>query len=86
MGIEDASELGAVMVAAGLAQNLGAMRALATDGIQRGHMRLHLRNMVLAAGATDAELELVANRVLSTEGPITQSKVTAELEAHRASQ
>ena len=49
-------------------------------------MRLHLRNMVLAAGATDAELELVANRVLSTEGPITQSKVTAELEAHRASQ
>ena len=49
MGIEDASELGAVMVGAGLAQNLGAMQALATDGIQRGHMRLHLRNMVLAA-------------------------------------
>ena len=51
LGVETASELAQVIVAVGLAQNLGAVRALATEGIQRGHMTLHARNVAIAAGA-----------------------------------
>jgi hydroxymethylglutaryl-CoA reductase len=51
LGIQSARELGEVMGAVGLAQNLGALKALATEGIQRGHMRLHARNLVVMAGA-----------------------------------
>ena len=50
LDVENARELGMVMAAAGLAQNLGALRALATEGIQRGHMTLHARQAALAAG------------------------------------
>ena len=49
LGVETADELGKVMASAGLAQNLGALRALATVGIQAGHMKLHLQNMAAAA-------------------------------------
>ena len=51
MGVSKAIELAEVMVAVGLAQNLGALRALVQEGIQRGHMRLHARNLVVMAGA-----------------------------------
>lgn len=51
LGIQTARELGEVIAAVGLAQNLGAMRALATEGIQRGHMSLHARQLAVAAGA-----------------------------------
>ncbi len=51
LGVESARELAEVMVAVGLAQNLGALRALATEGIQRGHMALHARQVALAAEA-----------------------------------
>ena len=51
MGIQSARELAEVMGAVGLAQNLGALKALATEGIQRGHMKLHARNLVVMAGA-----------------------------------
>lgn len=51
MGVSRATELAEVMVAVGLAQNLGALRALTQEGIQRGHMRLHARNLVVMAGA-----------------------------------
>lgn len=50
-GVTTAKELGEIMVAVGLAQNLGALRALVQEGIQRGHMRLHARNLVVMAGA-----------------------------------
>jgi hydroxymethylglutaryl-CoA reductase len=53
LGVRTASELGEVLAAVGLAQNLGALRALAAEGIQRGHMRLHARNIAIAAGATN---------------------------------
>ena len=65
LGIKSADELAKVMAAAGLAQNLGALRALATVGIQAGHMKLHSRNMAVTAGATDEEVDRVvelANR------------------------
>ena len=47
-------------VAVGLAQNMGALRALATEGIQRGHMALHARNIAIVAGASGPEIEIVA--------------------------
>ena len=49
MGIKSASELGEVIASVGLAQNFAAMRALATEGIQRGHMSLHAKNVVVMA-------------------------------------
>ncbi|MFJ1299197.1 hydroxymethylglutaryl-CoA reductase, degradative [Pseudomonadota bacterium AL_CKDN230030165-1A_HGKHYDSX7] len=63
MEVASAQELGEVAVAVGLAQNLGALRALATEGIQRGHMALHARNIALTAGATGAEVDTVARRL-----------------------
>lgn len=51
LGVSSARELAEVMAAVGLAQNLGALRALVQEGIQRGHMRLHARNLVIMAGA-----------------------------------
>jgi hydroxymethylglutaryl-CoA reductase len=60
MGVTSASDLAAVAAAVGLASNLAAVRALATDGIQRGHMALHARSVALAAGASGTEVERIA--------------------------
>ncbi len=60
LDVESAQELGEIAVAVGLAQNLGALRALATEGIQRGHMALHARNIALAAGAKGDEIDRIA--------------------------
>lgn len=84
LGVESAQELASVMAAAGLAQNLGALRALATSGIQKGHMRLHARNMAVSAGAEGNEIEDVAKLLIEHEGPITQTKVAEILKAYRA--
>ncbi len=65
MGVDSAQALGEVAAAVGLAQNLGALRALATEGIQRGHMALHARNMALVAGATGDEIDRVARQMAS---------------------
>lgn len=59
LGVKTARELAKVTVAVGLAQNLAAIRALATEGIQRGHMRLHARQVAVAAGATNDEIDAV---------------------------
>jgi hydroxymethylglutaryl-CoA reductase len=64
MGVQTAQELGEIAVAVGLAQNMGALRALATEGIQRGHMALHARNIALVAGATGDEIDRVAKRMV----------------------
>ena len=80
LGVESAKELAGVIAAAGLAQNLGAMRALATSGIQAGHMKLHARNMAVSAGALGEEIEKVANIVNSQKGPVTQQLVKQTLE------
>ncbi len=62
-GISTARELSEMIAAVGLAQNLGALRALATEGIQRGHMRMHARNVATAAGASTDQVPLVAERL-----------------------
>jgi hydroxymethylglutaryl-CoA reductase len=65
MGVQTAAELAGVVVSVGLAQNLAALRALATEGIQRGHMSLHARQVAIAAGATGDMIEQVAARMVS---------------------
>jgi hydroxymethylglutaryl-CoA reductase len=82
-GIEHADRLGALAGAAGLATNLAALRALATEGIQRGHMALHARGVARAAGATGELVELVAAE-LSACGDIKPDRareVLARLQA-----
>ncbi|MEM9861158.1 MAG: hydroxymethylglutaryl-CoA reductase, degradative, partial [Myxococcota bacterium] len=64
LDVGSAAELGMVMAAAGLAQNMGALRALATEGIQRGHMTLHARSVALAAGARSDEVDLIAAQLV----------------------
>ncbi len=64
MGVKTAAELAEVIVSVGLAQNMAALRALATEGIQRGHMSLHARQVAIAAGATGSEIEEVAQRMV----------------------
>lgn len=60
LNVESAQELAEVTVAVGLAQNMAALRALATEGIQKGHMALHARNIAIVAGAEGEEIEQVA--------------------------
>jgi hydroxymethylglutaryl-CoA reductase len=83
LGVESAQELAGIMAAAGIAQNLGAMRALATSGIQAGHMKLHAKNMAVSAGAIGDEIEQVANIVNAQSGPVTQQLVKDTLESLR---
>lgn len=64
MNAESASQLACVIASAGLAQNYAAMRALVTTGIQAGHMRLHARNLALAAGATLEQASAVAEQMI----------------------
>lgn len=69
LGIASARELSEVMAAVGLAQNLAAIRALATEGIQRGHMALHARQIAVAAGAEGAAVDRIAAQLVQ-EGQI----------------
>jgi hydroxymethylglutaryl-CoA reductase len=79
MGVQSAQELAEITVAVGLAQNLGALRALATEGIQRGHMALHARNIALVAGATRAQVDAIAQRMVA-EGDVRVDRATALLQ------
>ena len=65
LGVKTASELAEVMASVGLAQNLAALRALATEGIQRGHMSLHARNIAVMAGATGDMVDKGASALVS---------------------
>ncbi|WP_175901076.1 hydroxymethylglutaryl-CoA reductase, degradative [Burkholderia seminalis] len=67
MNVTSAQELGEIAVAVGLAQNLGALRALATEGIQRGHMALHARNIAVAVGATGADVDRIAQQMVAAK-------------------
>jgi len=64
LGVKTANEFGEVCAAVGLAQNLGALRALASEGIQRGHMSLHARNIAMAAGVPEDMLDKVVERMV----------------------
>ncbi len=80
LGVSRASELAEIMVSVGLAQNLAALRALATEGIQRGHMALHARQVAIAAGAAGSQVDRVAEQLVS-EDDIRLERAQALLEA-----
>lgn len=82
MAVRSAQELGEIAVAVGLAQNLGALRALATEGIQRGHMALHARNIALTVGAVGAEIDQLAKR-MAEEKDVRADRALALLEELR---
>jgi hydroxymethylglutaryl-CoA reductase len=67
MGVKSAQELAEVIVSVGLAQNLAALRALATEGIQKGHMSLHARQVAIAAGAQGEQIDRLAERLVTDE-------------------
>ncbi len=94
--VKTARELGEVMAAVGLAQNLAALRALAAEGIQRGHMSLHARNIAAMAGAESEMIDVVAARMVEEKkvrldrakeivGELSSSKnrASAHKEAHQ---
>jgi hydroxymethylglutaryl-CoA reductase len=64
MKVESASQLAEIIVSVGLAQNLAALRALATEGIQRGHMSLHARQVAISAGAVGEEIDRLADELV----------------------
>jgi hydroxymethylglutaryl-CoA reductase len=81
MEVTSANELGQVIAAVGLAQNMAALRALATEGIQRGHMTLHARNIAISAGATGAQIDHVVRAMLDA-GDISASHAKAIIDGH----
>ncbi len=80
MGVASAQELAEVVAAVGLAQNMAALRALATEGIQRGHMTLHARNIAITAGATGSDIDRVAKAIVA-EGDVTVACAKRVLES-----
>ena len=82
LGVKTAKELSEVMAAVGLAQNLAALRALAHEGIQRGHMSLHARNIAIMAGATGDLIDLIAERMVE-ERKIRMDRAKELLEEYR---
>jgi len=78
--IKKAKELALIMVAVGLAQNFAAIRALADEGIQKGHMKLHARNIAITAGATDDEqINIIASKLVQ-ENNVTVNKAKEIIE------
>ncbi len=83
MDIQNAAQLSRVIAAVGLAQNFSALKALATDGIQKGHMSLHSQNIALMAGAEGEEIARVAQRLVEL-GVVRIDVAEAELQKLRA--
>jgi len=84
MGVQTAAELAGIIVSVGLAQNLAALRALATEGIQRGHMSLHARQVAIAAGALGDQIEKVAAQMVANKTVRIDfaEKILKSLEGH----
>ncbi|MGB6103972.1 MAG: hydroxymethylglutaryl-CoA reductase, degradative [Pusillimonas sp.] len=82
LGVGSAQELAEIAVAVGLAQNLAALRALSTEGIQRGHMALHARNIALVAGAKGDDIAWVAQKMV--EARDVRADLAARLLQERA--
>jgi len=82
LGVKTARELGEVMAAVGLAQNLAALRALAHEGIQRGHMSLHARNVAIMAGATGDLIDLIVERMVE-ERKVRMDRAKELIEEYR---
>lgn len=68
--VKTSKELAEITAAVGLAQNMAALRALATEGIQRGHMTLHARNIAITAGASGPDIDRIA-KALAESGDIS---------------
>ncbi|WP_020495924.1 hydroxymethylglutaryl-CoA reductase, degradative [Sciscionella marina] len=81
LGVTTAAGLAEIIAAVGLAQNFAALRALATEGIQRGHMSLHARNIAVSAGATAEEIPVVVRRLVADRAVRTEraEQLLAEL-------
>jgi hydroxymethylglutaryl-CoA reductase len=82
LGVKSAQELAEVIASVGLAQNFAALRALVTEGIQRGHMSLHARNIAATVGAVDEEVDQVA-AVLVKERKVRMDRAKEILEKLR---
>jgi len=82
LGVKTAKELSEIIAAVGLAQNFAALRALATEGIQKGHMRLHAKNIAVMAGAKGDEIDKVA-KIMIEEGNISVGKAKEILEKNK---
>jgi hydroxymethylglutaryl-CoA reductase len=78
LGVSSAEELARIIAAVGLAQNFSALKALATTGIQKGHMALHAQNIAMMAGAVGGEIDRLAN-VLVAKGMVRMDLAEAEL-------
>jgi hydroxymethylglutaryl-CoA reductase len=83
LNVRSAGELAEICVCAGLASNLAAMRALATEGIQRGHMSLHARQVAMSAGAEGDEIAIIAAQLIA-RGSIKATTAVELLDALRA--
>ncbi len=79
LGVKDSKELSSIMASVGLAQNLAALLALTTAGIQKGHMKMHARNIAIAAGATGNLIDLIAKRIYE-ENNITLARAKELME------
>ena len=80
MGVQSAQELAGVIASVGLAQNLAALKALSTEGIQRGHMSLHAKQMAVAAGAQGETADRIAARM------VRENRVSASYAAQLAAE
>jgi hydroxymethylglutaryl-CoA reductase len=83
MGVSTANQLAEIIVSVGLAQNLAAIRALATEGIQRGHMSLHARQVAIATGAEGDDISRLAEQLVS-EGAVRSDRAVEILAEWRA--
>lgn len=82
LGVQAARELAEVIACVGLAQNLAAMRALATEGIQQGHMRMHARQLAIAAGAASNHVAKIVEQMIA-EGNIRLERATALVQLYQ---
>ena len=82
LGNPTAEDLGKIIACSGLAANLAALRALCTTGIQKGHMRLHAKNIAFAAGAQGAEVEIIADLLIQRK-QINASEAEMALREYR---
>jgi hydroxymethylglutaryl-CoA reductase len=80
MRVQTAGELAGIVASVGLAQNLAALRALATEGIQHGHMGLHARQLAMSAGARGQQIEQIARRMVE-EGEIALERAQELLQS-----
>jgi hydroxymethylglutaryl-CoA reductase len=87
LGVQNANELGEICACAGLASNLAAMRALACEGINQGHMGLHARQIAMAAGAHGTLVDEIARRMVEERNikPARAEELVAELDGYHAS-